>query len=149
MQAVMNNSAAAAAVTALELRAPDGSSQNIQVAETPFTIGRGGENHLGIAHDHLSRKCAVITQEDDRYFLEDRGNRGGVFINGVRISRQPLANGDVITFGAEVKHSLVFRSTSSNARSLENLVSRLEGAGDADAASGLERLNLLLEATRL
>src|SRR5262245_681899 len=145
--AMINSSAGVDA--SLEMCSPDGSSRNIRLAQTPFLIGRSVDNHLAIADDYLSRKCAVITQEDNRYFLEDRGNHGGVFVNGARVSRQSLENGDVITFGPEVTHSLVFHQTSSNGPSIQNLVSRLEGPSETDTSGGLERLNLLLEATRL
>lgn len=135
---------------ALEVHSPDGSTRNVRVTETPYTVGRGEQgNLLPIAHDRLSRKCAAIGLEENRYYLEDRGNGLGVFVNGQKITRQTLDDGDVITFGAEIPYSLVFRFASGDTASIQNLVTRIGGVAETDSSGGLEKLNLLLEATRL
>lgn len=90
-----------------------------------------------------------ITLEENRYYLEDRGNSGGVFVNGGRISRQALEAGDVITFGAEIPYSLIFNGSPTELSTIHRLVTRLETSGESDPSGGLERLNLLLEASRL
>src|SRR5262249_25594695 len=133
----------------LEVNAPDGSCRRIRMTETPYMIGRGEQgNHLPITDDRVSRKCAAITLEGNRYYLEDRGNFRGVFLNGGRISREVLDDGDLITFGAEIPCSLVFR-VSDNETSIDNFVSSISDVRKSESSGGLEKLNLLLEATRL
>src|SRR3972149_5661900 len=84
----------------LEVNSPDGSCRDVRLTESPYMIGRGEQgNHLPIADNRLSRKCAAIALEGSRYFLEDRGNVLGVFVNGGKVARQALEDGDIITFG--------------------------------------------------
>jgi len=51
-------------------------------------IGRAGTgNHLQLADLRISRRCAAIHAEGGRYELEDRGQQGGLFVNGQKIDR--------------------------------------------------------------
>src|ERR1700722_1238445 len=96
----------------LDLISPDGSRTYVPVTQSPFFIGRGdAENHLQIADRRISRKCAALLAEGGRYFLEDRGHRLGVFINGARIAKRALQTGDIVSFGLEDSYKLVFRSS--------------------------------------
>ena len=143
--------------TALEIIAPDKSRQHVSVTESPFYIGRGGEsdNHLQLADGRVSRKCAALIAEDGAYRLEDRGNRYGVFVNGTKVERRGLRDGDVITFGVNGCYEIVFHvlgarplTTSSDVQDLLKRISSLpDFAGTG--SGGLSKLNLLLEATSL
>jgi sigma-B regulation protein RsbU (phosphoserine phosphatase) len=145
----MENTPAALHAT-LELRCPDGSTRKIRLGETPYLIGRGEEgNHLPIADHRISRKCASVIVENDRYYLVDRGNGRGLFINEEKVSKQELEEEDVITFGADVPYSIVFEAKSAVTVPVETVAARLGPEVSADVSGGLERLNLLLEATRL
>jgi pSer/pThr/pTyr-binding forkhead associated (FHA) protein len=78
-----------------------------------FTIGRAEENDLTIEKPTVSRHHAVVTEEGERWFLEDRGSFNGTFLNGSRIqagAKVPLRHGDRIGFGAE---SVVFSAPGS------------------------------------
>ena len=68
----------------LEVISPDGARKYVRVTQTPFLIGRGAEtgNHLQLTDRRISRNCAAIVTEANRYYLEDRGARRGVFVNG-------------------------------------------------------------------
>ena len=134
----------------LDLISPDGSRTYVPVTQSPFFIGRGdAENHLQIADRRISRKCAALLAEGGRYFLEDRGHRLGVFINGARIAKRALQTGDIVSFGLEDSYKLVFRSSAPNP-AIENFLTRI-GTMPAIESSpiGLGKLNLLLEATML
>jgi serine phosphatase RsbU (regulator of sigma subunit)/pSer/pThr/pTyr-binding forkhead associated (FHA) protein len=140
----------AAGEAAIEVSSPSGERRTVRISESPFCVGRGDEgNHLVIADDRVSRKCAAICVEGNGYVLEDRGNRRGVFVNGGKVTRQTLQHGDVIGFGVDVPVTLIFQ-TSAGSPSVEKLVSRMDSmSGEADVSGGLAKLNLLLEATRL
>lgn len=89
---------------------PDGSERRL-TAE--FTIGRADENDLTIDKPTVSRSHAVVTEEGERWFLEDRGSFNGTFVNGQRIqagAKVPLRHGDRIGLGAE---SVVFSAPGS------------------------------------
>ena len=135
---------------ALEVISPDSSSRSVPVGETPFFIGRGETgNHVQLPDRRISRQCAAILLEDGRYFLEDRGHRLGIFVNGKQIVKQALQDGDVVTLGLDNSYKIVFRSSSAES-SIENLLTRIGSIAAIESSpAGLGKLNLLLEATML
>jgi len=135
----------------LEVTPPGGSRFFVRVTESPFFIGRGGEtgNHLQLADRRISRRCAAIISEGDRYTLEDRGHRQGIFVNGKKIDHCVLQDGDSIAFGLDDSYQITFR-TSDGDMSVRNMLTRVESISSTDTAhGGLHKLNLLLEATSL
>ena len=63
------------------------------------TIGRGPQCDLQILTHFVSREHARITSSAGRILIEDAGSRNGVFVNSVRVDRQALQQGDLITIG--------------------------------------------------
>jgi serine phosphatase RsbU (regulator of sigma subunit) len=143
----------------LEIIAPDGSREKVALTHEPFNIGRGGEvdNTLQLDDGRISRRCATIVADSAGYRLQDRGNRSGLFVNGTKVERHLLREGDVITFGIEDSYRIVFHATSAPAPpprqdSVANLLTRLGSISDftsTTGSGGLNKLNLLLEATSL
>ncbi|MGC1415193.1 MAG: SpoIIE family protein phosphatase [Candidatus Acidiferrum sp.] len=137
----------------LEVVSPDGARRYVRVTQTPFLVGRGAEtgNHLQLSDRRISRNCAAIVSEAGRLYIEDRGQRRGLFINGEKVESRVLNDGDSITFGLEDSYEIVFRSgTSSGEESLPNLLTRIEHITSSEpVGGGLRKLNLLLEATTL
>jgi pSer/pThr/pTyr-binding forkhead associated (FHA) protein len=89
---------------------PDGSERALA---PDFTIGRADDNDLNLEKPTVSRHHAHVTEEGDRWFLEDRGSFNGTFLNGSRIQpgvKVPLRHGDRIGLGAE---SVVFSAPGS------------------------------------
>jgi serine phosphatase RsbU (regulator of sigma subunit) len=135
----------------LEVIAPDRSRRFVRITESPFLIGRGGTTgkHLQLTDSRISRHCAAIISKDGQYYLEDRGQRHGIFVNGGKITRCRLADGDVISFGFDNFYELTFRSSDLDT-SIPEILSRIEGISASDTShGGLRKLNLLLEATTL
>jgi len=87
----------------LEVISPDGARKYVRVTQTPFLLGRGAEtgNHLQLTDRRISRNCGAIVLEAGRYYLEDRGARRGIFVNGEKVESRPLNDGDVVTFGLD------------------------------------------------
>ncbi|HYM07725.1 MAG TPA: SpoIIE family protein phosphatase [Terriglobales bacterium] len=136
---------------ALEVISPDGSRRVVRISGSPFLIGRGEEagNHLPLDDPRISRQCAAIISEPQGCVLEDLGYRRGIFVNGTKVDRRFLANGDVITFGLEQSYEIVFRSSKAET-SVESMLTLIGGiTGKNVPSSGLGKLNLLLEATSL
>jgi sigma-B regulation protein RsbU (phosphoserine phosphatase) len=134
----------------LELISPENTRRLVPLTESPFAIGRGeAGNQLAIPDRRISRNCAAILREGDQYTLEDRGNQLGIFVNGERISKRTLQDGDSVTFGIENSFQAVFHSTAPET-SIENLLTRMGRISSVESSPvGLGKLNLLLEATML
>jgi hypothetical protein len=66
---------------------------------------------LPLSDTRISRNCAAVVTQADGYYLEDRGQRRGIFVNGEKIqSTRTLAEGDVITFGLEDSYQIIFHA---------------------------------------
>src|SRR5262252_9339767 len=137
----------------LEVISPDWARKYVRVTQTPFLLGRGAEtgNHLQLTDRRISRNCGAIVLEAGRYYLEDRGARRGIFVNGERVESRPLTDGDVVTFGLDDSYQVVFRSaTGTSDESIPQLLTRIDHMTSSESTGGgLRKLNLLLEATSL
>ena len=137
----------------LEVVSPDGARRYVRIAQMPFLIGRGAEtgNHLQLSDRRISRNCAAVVAEGGRLYIEDRGQRRGLFVNGEKIESRALEDGDTIGFGLEDSYELIYRSAASNTGdSIPNLLTRIEHITSSEPfGGGLRKLNLLLEATTL
>jgi hypothetical protein len=60
-----------------------------------FVIGRGKAAALVIRDPNISRQHAIIEQQGGLYYLVDMGSINGTFVNGERITRKAIADGDV------------------------------------------------------
>jgi serine phosphatase RsbU (regulator of sigma subunit) len=131
---------------ALEVVAPDGNSTVLTIHCSPFLIGRGADsgNHAQLADRRISRQCAALVFDGRSFRLEDRGQKRGLFINGVKAPEAVmLRDGDSITFGLPDSYELIFRSDDA---SLPKLLNRMEHLTGTDTgAGGLRNLNLLLD----
>jgi serine phosphatase RsbU (regulator of sigma subunit) len=137
----------------LEVHANDGGKRYVRITQTPFFIGRGAEtgNHLQLNDRRISRNCAAIVSEANKFYIEDRGQRRGLFVNGEKVESRELLPGDVISFGLEDSYEIIFQSSeSSSDDSIPMFLTRIEHMTSTDQSSGgLNKLNLLLEATTL
>ncbi len=137
----------------LEVISPDGARKYVRVTQTPFLIGRGAEtgNHLQLTDRRISRNCAAIVMEANHYYLEDRGQRRGMFINQEKVESRQLNDGDVITFGIEDSYQVIFRAAAGTSdEAIPQLLTRIDHMTGTDSTGGgLQKLNMLLEATSL
>jgi general secretion pathway protein A len=78
---------------------------NFVLRQPRNVIGRGPECQVVIDHKFLSRHHAVITREAGAWTLRDLNSTNGTRVNGRRVERWQLSDGDEITVG---KHRLVF-----------------------------------------
>jgi len=77
------------------------------LAGEPCVIGRTSEADLRLPDSTISRRHAVVQLDDDRIVIEDRDSTNGVFINGERVARSIVRQGDFLTLGA---YTLVVRA---------------------------------------
>lgn len=70
--------------------------------EGEIVIGRSSELDMVLVEDMVSRRHAKISVENGDIFLEDLGSTNGSFVNGEKISRTKLAEGDRILIGTSI-----------------------------------------------
>jgi sigma-B regulation protein RsbU (phosphoserine phosphatase) len=136
----------------LEVVSPDGARRYVRITQSPFLIGRGAEtgNHLQLSDRRISRNCAAIVIEAGRFYIEDRGQRRGLFVNGEKVESRGLENGDVVSFGLEDSYEILFRlAGGSGEESIPHLLTRIEHITSTEPSGGLRKLNELLGATAL
>ena len=125
--------------------------RSVPVSRNPFQIGRGADgNDLDINDVRVSRKSASLVRRGDEYFLEDLGQRRGLFVNGVQVEGSvALTPGAVVTFSNTEAIQLILRCGAAH-ESLSDLLSRFGTIGGDDSGEhDLRHLSLLLEATTL
>jgi hypothetical protein len=80
------------------LEGPDGQHHMLRAAVS--TIGRLSDSDIVINDQNVSRKHAELHAVGDSYELVDLGSTNGCKVNGQRVQRHTLADGDQVTFGA-------------------------------------------------
>jgi len=139
--------------TALDVVRGDFAPETVSITRFPFMIGRAGHegNDLQLDDPSISWRCASIVTGRGGFRVEDRGNRTGVFVNGEKVARRTLHDGDSISFGNDAGCKLIFRSTAGSATvaSMLSRMGNLHNGSGSHAGGGLSKLNLLLEATAL
>src|SRR5258708_17996078 len=95
----------------LEVVSPDGARRYARITQTPFMIGRGTEtgNQLQLSDRRISRNCAAVVIEANRLYVEDRGQRRGLFVNGETLDCRQLPDGAALTFGLDDSYEIIFR----------------------------------------
>jgi pSer/pThr/pTyr-binding forkhead associated (FHA) protein len=91
-------------MASLTLKSEDAVVKEYAVGETA-TIGRLQDNLIVIDSPGVSSHHAYIFRSANDLVIEDLQSTNGTFVNGKRISRCKLADGDVVGVG---KHTLVF-----------------------------------------
>jgi sigma-B regulation protein RsbU (phosphoserine phosphatase) len=128
---------------------PEGNRTRRQVDEFPFTIGRQAGNHLMLRDARASRHHARLTIEDGEYILEDLQSRHGVFVNGDRLERKALQDGDRIEFGFPDSFSLTFERPGSRVVEIADQLAATELTDRGSTTNGnLPRLRAVLEVAR-
>ncbi len=63
------------------------------------SIGRSPDCDIFLDDVTVSRKHAVLVNEEGRFYIEDQGSLNGTFVNRRRIERADLENGDELQVG--------------------------------------------------
>lgn len=125
----------------------------VPVTELPFFIGRGQENgnHLSFDDMRISRKCVAISMDGSGMFVEDRGQRDGIFVNGEPTRARALSHGDQIRLGNDDACQLIFRliPEATVEEAPETKLRSILGSMGTGSVEELNGLKLLLEATSL
>lgn len=85
---------------------PNGSTERLvtEFAQAEVVFGRGGESHVLLASSRVGTAHAKFVWESGALFVRDLGSATGTRVNGKRVSRCQLNDGDVLELGdTEVK----------------------------------------------
>ena len=70
------------------------------IGKRVVSIGRSSQNDIAIRDRNTSRKHCNILEVGGSWFAVDCESHNGIWVNGVRVSKKELANGDKVTIGA-------------------------------------------------
>jgi pSer/pThr/pTyr-binding forkhead associated (FHA) protein len=90
----------------LFLKFEDRVLQELLLSGGTVTIGRQPDNVFCIDNPAVSGHHAKVYSEGDQYVIEDAESFNGTYVNGQRISKAVLKDGDNVTIG---KHTFEFR----------------------------------------
>jgi hypothetical protein len=71
-------------------------------AEKQILIGRSSDLDMVLVEDMVSRKHARIAMQSDQIWIEDLGSTNGTFVNGEKIKRARLKEGDRVLIGTSI-----------------------------------------------
>ena len=74
--------------------------RRIELSAERVVLGRSRECDVRVADLNVSRQHAEVRDEDGDYILVDLGSTNGTLLNGRRVDRQRLVDGDTITLGS-------------------------------------------------
>jgi len=80
-----------------------------------MSIGRARDNDIVIENLAISRNHSRIRRDGDRFFLSDLNSANGTYLNGERITKAELTDGDTVSIG---KHKLIFRNEAADTEAL-------------------------------
>ena len=81
---------------------------SVDLTSDVTTVGSVAGNTIVLADPAVSRKHAGIRRMDGAYELADLGSTNGIYVNGHRVPKRALEEGDVIRVG---NSELIFRRT--------------------------------------
>ena len=88
----------------LELKFKDSVLKTIVFDKEVISIGRHSDNDIHIDSLSVSSQHARIVKYHKKYIIEDLDSTNGTYLNKKKISKEKLADNDVITIG---KHTLI------------------------------------------
>lgn len=73
--------------------------QEYELTEIETSIGRDEINNISIDHQSISRVHCFVNRKDEYYEVVDNDSTNGVFINGKKVKKALLKNGDILKLG--------------------------------------------------
>ena len=99
-------------------------------------IGRSSDLDMVLVEDMVSRKHAKISTTDGEVFIQDLGSTNGTFVNGEKITRSRLQEGDRILVGTSIIKMVSVDPASYNEQSEAEARRRLEAGASRQQTSG-------------
>src|SRR6476620_4233179 len=116
------------------------------VNDKPIIVGRSSDLDMGLVEDMVSRKHARIAMQQDQIWLEDLGSTNGTFVNGEKIKRARLKEGDRILIGTSILKVIAGdgspESTTDAKRDLENVAQQRRTSQARTMSGAIEEIPL-------
>lgn len=100
-----------------------GSAEFPLVANQEVIVGRANDLQMVLVEDMVSRRHARIFWDGDQIQIEDLGSTNGTFVNGEKIKRTLLKEGDRVLIGTNILKVVSLDSAPSTGTSSSNLES--------------------------
>jgi FHA domain len=82
-----------------EVRYPTGAQHEVELSGTLAVMGRDPSSDLVLNDPKCSRRHAVVEAGPDGMAIRDAGSANGIYLNGKKVERAKLADGDEIRLG--------------------------------------------------
>jgi pSer/pThr/pTyr-binding forkhead associated (FHA) protein len=99
------------------------------VPEKQIVVGRSSDLDMVLVEDMVSRKHARITMQQEQIWIEDLGSTNGTFVNGEKIKRTRLKEGDRVLIGTSILKVIAGEGTAA-ARETAEVKQNLERVAD-------------------
>ena len=111
-------------------------------ADKPIVVGRSSDLDMVLVEDMVSRRHARIALAGDHITIEDLGSTNGTFVNGEKVKKARLKEGDRVLIGTSILKVVVADST---AASGGNAQQNLENVAAARRTSQVRTMSGSLE----
>ncbi len=78
-----------------------GTGASIAINKPRMSIGRRGDNDIQVIGESVSGLHARLEFRNGVFSIEDQISTNGTFVNGKRVTRCPLQDGDVVSIGGQ------------------------------------------------
>jgi len=115
------------------------------VPDKQIQIGRSSDLDMVLVEDMVSRKHARITMQGDQIWIEDLGSTNGTFVNGEKIKRAHLKEGDRVLIGTSILKLIagdVSRDGMDAKRELENVAQARRTSQQRTMSGSIEEVPL-------
>ncbi|HHS14123.1 MAG TPA: FHA domain-containing protein [bacterium] len=76
--------------------------EDVVLGDQVLVLGRDEEADVNLDDKRASRKHCEVRSDGSEFIIRDLGSANGTFVNGQKVSEQPLKNGDRIQIGSTV-----------------------------------------------
>ena len=76
-----------------------GTTREVVLDQSLFTVGRGGDCHIVMDDTNVSRHHAELRKNEDSWIITDLNSANGTFVNTLPVSSQTLKHMDIIQIG--------------------------------------------------
>jgi pSer/pThr/pTyr-binding forkhead associated (FHA) protein len=98
-------------------------------------IGRSSDLDMVLVEDMVSRKHAKITTDENAVTIQDLGSTNGTFVNGEKVRKADLKDGDRILIGTSIIKIVYVEGESTNSMSETEARSKMAVAANRRAAA--------------
>src|ERR1700747_2224916 len=110
-------------------------------------IGRSSDLDMVLVEDMVSRKHARIAMQQDQIWIEDLGSTNGTFVNGEKIKRARLKEGDRVLIGTSILKVIAsdgqaVKPEAEVKQNLENVANRRQNSQARTMSGSIEEVPL-------